>query len=200
MTVLPIVITGHPALHTPAKPVTDITLDIEQLIDDMVETMHQAPGVGLAAPQVGVGLQVFVWSYDDGTTLHEGHVINPHLTVAGHPKHLFLGTPSEEGCLSIPGARAPLARFPHATLSGITTEGKPLSVPATGWLARIFQHEYDHIRGVLYSDRLRRRYRHDVLSHAAKYRFGEAVVSWTPGEDRGEHDFAPDEDDSSDVT
>lgn len=194
MTVLPIVVTGHPALHTPAEPVEAITPRLHQLVAEMVETMHEAPGVGLAAPQVGVSLQVFVWSYDDGDTLHEGHVLNPHLTVAGLPHHLFVGTPSDEGCLSIPGFRAPLARFPHATLTGMTLDGNIITVSASGWLARIFQHEYDHVRGVLYADRLRRPHRNDALAHIQALGLGTSLASWTPGVDGEEDDFWSDDD------
>lgn len=197
MTVLPIVVTGHPALHTPAPPLDTVAPELHQLVADMGETMHEAPGVGLAAPQVGVSLPVFVWSYDDGDTLHEGHVINPHLTVAGFPKHLFFGTPSDEGCLSVPGFRAPLARFPHATLTGMTLAGESITVRASGWLARIFQHEYDHLRGVLYCDRLRRPHRHDALDHITSRGFGHSLRSWTPGVDGEEDDFWSDDDDGA---
>jgi peptide deformylase len=190
VSVLPIVVHGHPALHTPAAPVTEITPAISQLVSDMVDTMHEAPGVGLAAPQVGESVSIFVWSYDDGEALHEGHVINPHLVVSGWPKHLLTGRASEEGCLSIPGFRAPLARHPHAHLTGIDLDGNPVNIEAGGWLARIFQHEYDHLRGVLYSDRLRASDRQEVTAHISSRGFGNTLVSWIPGVDGEEDDFS----------
>jgi peptide deformylase len=193
--VLPIVVTGHPALHQPAKPVTTPTPDIAQLVADMTETMHQAPGVGLAAPQVGVSLQIFVWHYDDGDALHEGHVLNPRLVVSGWPRHLLFGEPAEEGCLSVPGLRSPLARYPRARLRGTTLDGEQVDISAEGWLARIFQHEYDHVRGVVYVDRLSNSRRREVVADAAMAGLGTTLTSWIPGVDGEETDFAPDSDD-----
>lgn len=191
MPVLPIVVTGHSALHQPARPVREITADIVQLVTDMTETMHEAPGVGLAAPQVGQSLQIFVWHYDDGEHLHEGHVLNPRLVVSGWPRHLLFGEPDEEGCLSVPGLRSPLARYPRARLTGATLDGQPVDIRAEGWLARIFQHEYDHVRGVLYVDRLSNRRRREVIADARKAGVGTTLTSWIPGVDGEESDFAP---------
>ena len=190
MSVLPIVVTGHPFLHQPAQPVLQLTADIIQLVADMTDTMHEAPGVGLAAPQVGVSLQIFVWHFDDGEHLHEGHVLNPRLVVSGWPRHLLFGEPDEEGCLSVPGLRSPLARYPRARLRGIDLNGDPVDVRAEGWLARIFQHEYDHVRGIVYVDRLSRRRRLDVLADADNAGLGTTLTSWTPGVDGEESDFA----------
>jgi peptide deformylase len=187
--VLPIVVTGHPALHRPAAPVVDSTPEIAQLVTDMTDTMNAAPGVGLAAPQVGVSLQVFVWHFDDGSQVHAGHVLNPRLAVSGWPRHLLFGEPDEEGCLSLPGLRSPLARYPRARLQGIDLYGQPVDVLAEGWLARIFQHEYDHVRGVLYSDRLSNRRRRDILADAQSAGLGITLTSWTPGVDGEESDF-----------
>ena len=191
MPVLPIVVSGHPALHQPAQPVLKPTADIVQLVADMTDTMHEAPGVGLAAPQVGVSLQIFVWHYDDGEHLHEGHVLSPRLVVSGWPRHLLFGEPDEEGCLSVPGLRSPLARYPRARLTGTDLNGDPVDIRAEGWLARIFQHEYDHVRGVLYVDRLSNRRRRDVLADAQQAGLGTTLTSWTPGVDGEESDFAP---------
>lgn len=195
MPVLPIVISGHPALHTRAQRVTAVTSDTRQLVTDLVDTMHAAPGVGLAAPQVGASVRIFVWHFDDGDTIHEGHVLNPRLVVSGWPRHRFFGEPEEEGCLSLPGLRAPLARFPRARLTGEDLEGNPVEVSADGWLARIFQHEYDHTRGVIYPDRLPRRLRQATLADASDHSFGIALTQWTPGQDGEESDFAVGEDD-----
>jgi peptide deformylase len=197
VTVLPIIITGHPVLAQPASPVGEVTDTVRQLVSDMAETMHAAPGVGLAAPQVGVSLQLFVWHFEDGDGLHEGHVLNPRLTVTGWPKNLLWGEPAEEGCLSLPGLRAPLARYPWARLRGRDLEGNPVDVSARGWLARIFQHEYDHIRGVLYADRLRRGLRRDILADAKELGLGTDYTEWTPSEDVEESDFWPGDDDTS---
>ena len=194
MPVLPIVVTGHSALHQPAQRVSDSTPAIRQLVADMIQTMNEAPGVGLAAPQVGVSQQIFVWHFDDGDNLHEGHVINPHLVVSGWPRHLLLGEPDEEGCLSVPGLRAPLARYPRARLTGTTIDGGRVDVIAEGWLARIFQHEYDHIRGILYIDRLSARRQRDILGQARSAGLGSALTSWTPGVDGEESDFLPESD------
>jgi peptide deformylase len=193
--VLPISITGHPVLHSAAQPVSHITDDTRQLVADLVETMHAAPGVGLAAPQVGVGLQVFVWHFDDGDTLNEGHVLNPHLVVSGWPRNLFWGEAGEEGCLSVPGLRAPLARYPRARLTGITLDNTLVDVKANGWLARIFQHEYDHLRGVLYVDRLSRSWRRTLHQESLALGLGNTLTQWIPGVDGQEGDFvAPDDD------
>ena len=192
MPVLPIVVTGNPSLHQPAEPVTTVDDNIRELVSDMVQTMHAAPGVGLAAPQVRVSLQVFVWHYDDGDHLHEGHVLNPRLNVSGWPRHLLFGEPDEEGCLSLPGLRSPLARYPRARLQGITLDGHPVDIRAEGWLARIFQHEYDHVRGIVYVDRLSSRRRREVRADAHDAGLGTTLTSWTPGVDGEESDFVPD--------
>ncbi len=191
MPVLPIVVSGHPALHQPAHAIKESTPDVRQLVSDMTETMHEAPGVGLAAPQVGVSLQVFVWYFDDGEHQHQGHVINPRLSVSGWPRHLLWGEPDEEGCLSVPGLRSPLARYPRARLTGTDLEGKRVDVLAEGWLARIFQHEYDHVRGILYVDRLNNRRRRRLWAEAHTAGLGTTLTSWTPGVDGEEGDFAP---------
>ena len=192
MTIRPIQITGTPVLHTPATEVSDMTGEIQVLIDDMIETMHNAPGVGLAAPQIGVGLRIFVWHYDDGITLSEGEVINPSLELSGWREHLLRGTPAEEGCLSIPGERAPLARYPRAVLTGINRRGESIRIEAEGWLARIFQHEYDHLNGLLYRDRLRRDRRGEIDAAIAQRGWGDQPSEWMPGPDFREEDWLED--------
>jgi peptide deformylase len=193
MSVLPIHITGSPVLHQKTTRVHEVTDDIRQLVADMVETMHEAPGVGLAAPQVGAGLQVFVWHYDDSEGLSEGHVLNPSLRLSGRRHHRWYGTPDEEGCLSIPGERAPLARFERATLTGVDLDGAPVVVKATGWLARIFQHEFDHLQGLLYRDRVSRRERRVIDATVALNGWGVPGNMWTPGPDHHEGDFVADD-------
>lgn len=193
MTILPITITGTPVLHTPAALVSDLNDDIQTLIDDMVDTMHAAPGVGLAAPQVGVGLRIFVWHYDDGERLSAGEVINPTLDLSGGREHLLRGEPDDEGCLSIPGERAPLARYRRATLSGTDRNGAPLRVEAEGWLARIFQHEFDHLNGILYRDRVARKHQRELDAAIAERGWGSAPAQWTPGPQFHESDWLPDD-------
>lgn len=118
---------------------------LRRLVDDMFETMYAAPGVGLAAPQVGVSLQFFV--YDDGEG-NKGFVANPELSdLEDEETH-------DEGCLSIPGPFFPSVRSLRATVRGLDVEGRPLELRGEGLLARIFQHETDHTGGVLYIDRL----------------------------------------------
>lgn len=194
MTVLPIHISGSPGLHSPARPIATVDETLRELVRDMVETMHQAPGVGLAAPQVGVGLQVFVWDYEDELGHHHGHVLNPSLRLSGRREHLVWGEPDEEGCLSLPGLRAPLARYPRAVLSGVTLDGEALKIQASGWLARIFQHEYDHLHGILYRDRLSRTRRAEIDVAIQQAGWGEPGHEWIPGPAARETDFVVDSD------
>lgn len=187
MAVLPILITGAPVLHTPAKTVTRFDHELHELVNDMIETMKAAPGVGLAAPQVGRGLRVFVyeWSDDDGTPVG-GTAINPELWISPVP----IGEPDDdheaEGCLSIPGERYPLRRAEHAILRAVDTEGRPFEVEASGWLARIFQHEFDHLGGILYSDRLNHAHGRAARKTIKKNDWGVPGLSWLPGVDHPE--------------
>jgi len=142
---------GEPVLHNKAKPVTVFgTPDLEELIDDMFSTMDIAEGVGLAAPQIGVDKQVFVYDVpDDNGDRHVGYIINPELTVLDE-------TPlnREEGCLSVPGASAELERASKVEVKGYDFKGQPLHLTANGYLARAFLHEYQHLQGTLYWDHL----------------------------------------------
>lgn len=137
-------------LHRPAEPVAEITPEIEALVDDMIQTMYAAPGIGLAAPQVGVGLRVFVCDIslgsDAGTLLT---FINP-VFVEREGMQL-----EEEGCLSVPGFNATVARPARVVLEGLDREGRTHTAEAEGLLARCFQHEMDHLDGTLFVDRLR---------------------------------------------
>ncbi|CAN5351775.1 peptide deformylase [soil metagenome] len=184
MAVLPIRITGEPVLHTAAQPVTEFDVTLRQLVDDMFDTMAEAPGVGLAAPQVGVGLRVFVYNWtDDDQVLWRGVAINPQLWLSPTP----VGDPDEddesEGCLSVPGERYPLRRAALATLTAVDINAKPFEVRAEGWLARIFQHEYDHLEGTLYVDRLGVEYAKPAAKAIRKHGWGTPGLSWTPGVD-----------------
>ncbi len=184
MAVLPILITGDETLHTPALPVTDFGDDLRRLVGDMEETMAAAPGVGLAAPQVGVALRLFVWSWtDEHGTLSHGTAVNPELLISPVPTGEADEDEESEGCLSIPGLRFPLRRAEVAVLRAVDLEGEPFQVTAHGWLARIFQHEYDHLDGVLYADRLDYRTGRIAVKHIKKHGWGVTGQSWMPGVD-----------------
>lgn len=154
MTVLPIRTLGDPVLREPAKPVGTFDDAMRALIDDMFETMYAAPGVGLAANQVGIGKAFFV--YDDRED-HTGFVANPELSQL-EGEETF-----EEGCLSIPGPYHDTVRAERVRLRGLDRNGEPIEIRAEGLLARIFQHETDHLRGMLYIDRLDEEGRRDVM-------------------------------------
>ena len=148
--ILPLLRYGANALHQPAAPVAEITADIDRLITNMVETMYAAPGIGLAAPQVGVSLQIFVIDLSlgkDPTALHT--MINPQF-VERDGMQL-----EEEGCLSVPGFNATVVRPLRAVVKGLDREGNHQQVDGEGLLARAFQHEMDHLDGMLFIDRLR---------------------------------------------
>jgi peptide deformylase len=185
MPVRPIRITGDPVLHQPAAEVTSFDKELHELIDDMVETMKAAPGVGLAAPQVGVPLRLFVfdWTDDDGERWR-GAAVNPELWITPTPTGEADEDHESEGCLSIPGERFPLRRSPHAILRALDADGRPFEITTDGWLARIFQHEYDHLDGVLYADRLDHEHAKGVAKVIKKRGWGVDGQSWTPGEDK----------------
>ena len=146
----PILRFGEDVLHRPAALVTEITPTLQQLIDDMIETMYAAPGIGLAAPQVGVGLRVFV------ADVSAGHNPQDLLTFINPEFVERDGTQREdEGCLSVPGFNATVVRPSRAVLKGLARDGQPQIIEATGLLARCFDHEMDHLDGTLFVDRLR---------------------------------------------
>jgi peptide deformylase len=137
-------------LHAPAEPVGEITADIRQLIDDMIQTMYAAPGIGLAAPQVGVGLRIFVCDVSSGRNPSDLLTfINPEF-VERDGMQL-----EEEGCLSVPVFNATVARPSRAVVTGLDRNGEPQTVEGSELLARCFQHEIDHLDGTLFVDRLR---------------------------------------------
>ena len=184
MAVLPIRIAGEPVLHSPAEKVTDFGEGLQSLLVDLFDTMEAAPGVGLAAPQVGVPLRVFVYDWtDDAKTRWRGVAINPELWISPVP----IGQPDEEaeseGCLSVPGERFPLRRSPLAVLRAVDASNVPVEIRADGWLARIFQHEYDHLDGVLYVDRLEYLHARGAAKAIRKNGWGIAGQSWLPGVD-----------------
>ncbi|GFZ91214.1 peptide deformylase [Nesterenkonia alkaliphila] len=157
MPVLEIRQIGDPVLRTPATEVPQIDERIRKLVQDMYETNENAGGIGIAAPQVGISLRIFTWDVEGS----RGAVINPQLELAGEPG--FVPRPRDEepdavlreGCLSVPGQiYGPAPRYPEATLTGLSPDGSPLHLAATGLLAACFQHELDHLDGKLFLDRL----------------------------------------------
>ncbi|MDR0483225.1 MAG: peptide deformylase [Cellulomonadaceae bacterium] len=158
---------GEPVLHTPAAEITAASTpalgspELATLIDDMFATMDVAQGVGLAAPQVGVGLRVFVYDVtDDDDVRHVGHVINPVLAVDAEVDPIT----DREGCLSVVGAYEDLERPGGASVTGVDRDGKPVRLEATGYLARAFIHECQHLDGVLYFDHLTAEQQADCLA------------------------------------
>lgn len=166
--ILPIRTLGDPVLREPGKPVTDFDRRLRSLRDDMVETMYAAPGVGLAGPQVGISLRLFV--FDDGES-GPLFVANPAL-VDGEGS-----VQDEEGCLSIPGPYAETERFSRITCRGQDLDGAPFEMTGEGLLARIFQHETDHLDGRLYIDRLDDAGRRGVMAELRRIELGEEEPS-----------------------
>jgi peptide deformylase len=146
----PILKYGDQLLHTPAQPVATVTPEIDRLITDMIETMYAAPGIGLAAPQVGASLRLFVVDLSLGRD-PQGLIvmINPvFVTRSGMQLE-------EEGCLSVPGFNATVVRPEHAVVKGLDRNGTEQEREGSGLLARAFQHEMDHLDGTLFVDHLR---------------------------------------------
>ncbi|NLT25063.1 MAG: peptide deformylase [Microbacteriaceae bacterium] len=187
MTILPIQIYGEPVLHSPAEPVGEITDEVRALVADMLETMTAAPGVGLAAPQVGVGKRLFVYDWtDEEGVRHHGTAIDPELWLAPSTPESIDELDDEEeseGCLSFPGERFPIRRSARVILRARDLEGEPYELVAEGWLARILQHEYDHLDGVIYVDRLEVPIWKTAQKTMRKRRWGVPGNSWTPGVD-----------------
>src|SRR4030042_7635 len=152
MTILEIVTLPQTILRHKAHKVSDFGPALQTLVDDMVETMRQAPGVGLGAPQVEESLRLIVVEFGD----EENEETPPKLYIIVNPEitrpsqETLVGT---EGCLSIPGLQGDVERFVAVTVKGLNGRGPPSTVKANGWLARIFQHEIEHLDGILFTDR-----------------------------------------------
>ncbi len=156
-----IVTVPEPVLRRKAKPITKFDKNLQTLIDDMIETMRDAPGVGLAAPQVNISEQLIVVEYSEDDDEDEDEnaeekpekpkklyvMINPEITKTSEEKVLGV-----EGCLSIPGIQGEVERFEKIQVKGLNRYGKPQKLKVHGWMARIFQHEIDHLNGVLFTD------------------------------------------------
>lgn len=162
MTLRTIVTLPDPVLRRKAHPVETFDKNLKTLIDDMVETMREAPGVGLAAPQIGLSDRLIVVEYYEHDEDEEKEdapkkvwaVLNPEIVKASEEKVLGV-----EGCLSIPGLLGEVERHAAIQVKGLNKHGKPIKIKAEGWLARIFQHEIDHLNGVLFPDRATRVWR-----------------------------------------
>ena len=144
MAIQPIRLFGDPVLRRTALEVVDFDKELRTLVADLTDTMLEAPGAGLAAPQIGVGLRVFTW-YVDGEV---GHLVNPDLTLSEELQD------GPEGCLSLPGLRYDCRRAQSVVARGFDLHGEPLVVEGSELLARAIQHETDHLDGVLFIDRL----------------------------------------------
>ncbi|GAA3739788.1 peptide deformylase [Spinactinospora alkalitolerans] len=168
--VLRVTAVGEDALHRRNADVTEFgTPELAKLIDDMFLTMYVAEGVGLAANQVDVDLRLFVYDCpDDDGVRHVGHVVNPVLDERDPGEGGLLV--ESEGCLSVPGPHADLARAEHAVVRGFDKDGRALAIEGTGYFARCLQHETDHTLGRLYIDRLPKRERKKVLKQMNEMR------------------------------
>jgi peptide deformylase len=149
LTVQAIRIFGDPVLRTPAAAVVDFDKELSKLVRDLTETLIDAPGTGLAAPQIGVSQRVFVWHVDG----EDGHLVNPSLDLSAEEQD------GEEGCLSIPGLAFPCKRAMRVVAKGWDMHGEPVVVEGSELLARCVQHETDHLDGILFIDRLDREQR-----------------------------------------
>ncbi|WP_034269768.1 peptide deformylase [Actinospica robiniae] len=153
MAIRPIRLFGDPVLRTPAEPVVDFDKELRNLIRDLTETMIDAPGSGLAAPQLGVSLRVFTY-HVDGVT---GHLVNPSLDLSEETQD------GNEGCLSIPDLSFPCTRALRVVAKGFNEHGEPVELEGSEVLARCVQHETDHLDGILFVDRLDREQRKAAL-------------------------------------
>jgi peptide deformylase len=146
MSVQPIRLFGDPVLRSPAVPVTDFDKELRRLVTDLTDTMLHAPGSGLAAPQIGVGLRVFTWHVEGET----GHLVNPTLDLSEEVQD------GPEGCLSLPDLTFDCRRALSVVAKGFDMHGEPVVIQGSQLLARAIQHETDHLDGVLFIDRLDR--------------------------------------------
>ncbi len=147
--ILPIVTHPNPILTTPTVAIAEVTPEIRQLVEDMRETMHNAKGLGLAAPQVNKGISLCILEFDDPDneeTIPFTVLINPRITWRGFRQH-----PDEEACLSIPGVFGNVKRPNAIRVKAMNMEGETISLEATGLFARALQHEIDHLNGILFT-------------------------------------------------
>jgi peptide deformylase len=152
MSLREIITVPEPVLRRKAHKVTDFGADLQVLVDDMIETMRQAPGVGLAAPQVNVSQRLIVVEFgdedDEEVPAKLYAIVNPEIVRPSQEKEK-----GNEACLSVPGFLGEVERISSLTIKGQNRHGQPIRIKAKGWLARIFQHEIDHLDGILFTDR-----------------------------------------------
>ena len=178
MSVQPIRLFGDPVLRTPATPVVDFDKELRRLVQDLTDTMLDAPGAGLAAPQIGVGLRVFTWNVEGEV----GHLVNPSLDLSEEIQD------GEEGCLSIPGLTFDCRRALSVVAKGFDMYGEPVVIEGSELLARAIQHETDHLDGILFVDRLDRETRKAAMKAIREAEwFGEPAptVKLSPPPTRG---------------
>lgn len=145
MAIRPVRLFGDPVLKTPAEPVTDFDKQLRNLVRDLTETLRDARGAGLAAPQIGVGLRVFAYAVD----AERGYLVNPELNFPDEEEQ-----EGEEGCLSFPGIYFDVKRRLNTVARGFTDRGDPVQIVGSQVLSRCLQHETDHLDGVLFIDRM----------------------------------------------
>ncbi len=167
MAIQPIRLFGDPVLTTPASPVIDFDKELRKLVTDLIETMQEAPGAGLAAPQIGVPLRVFVWDVDEKI----GHLVNPKLDLSPEIQD------GEEGCLSFPELRYETPRSMRVVAQGFNMFGEPIVVEGSELLARALQHETDHLDGIVFIDRLSKELRKKAMKEIRESDwFNEATI------------------------
>jgi peptide deformylase len=178
VSVQPIRLFGDPVLRTPAAPVTDFDKELRRLVADLTDTMLEAPGAGLAAPQIGVGMRVFTWHIDGEL----GHLVNPTLDLSEELQD------GPEGCLSLPDLTFDCPRALRVVAKGFTMHGEPVRIEGSDLLARAIQHETDHLDGVLFVDRLDREARKlamKAIREAPWFGVEQPLVKLSPHPTRG---------------
>lgn len=180
MAIHPIRVVGDPVLRTPTRRVERFDDDLRALVDDLFETNTAANGAGLAANQIGVDLRVFVYDLTDDGVGHRGHVVNPVLETSERPETMPDPDDDWEGCLSVPGESFPTGRAHWAKVTGVDVNGEPVEDEGTGFLARCFQHEVDHLDGLLYLDRLVGRHARDAKKAVKHNGWGVPGLAWDP--------------------
>ena len=167
MSIQPIRLFGDPVLTTPASPVETFDRELRRLVKDLFDTMNDAPGAGLAAPQIGVPLRVFVWDVDDVP----GHLINPTLSLSEDMQD------GEEGCLSFPDLRYDTPRAMRVVARGLNMHGEPITIEGSEYLSRAIQHETDHLDGILFIDRMPAETRKEAMKEIRESEwFGSAIA------------------------
>lgn len=168
MAILGVRLYGDPVLRRRAQPVAAVTPEIEQIVRDMVETMYDQAGIGLAAPQVGIGLRLLV--LDRGSGVAQAY-LNP--VIAQHGGEIV----AEEGCLSLPGIFEDVARAQWVVVEALDRKGAPVRERVSGLVARVFQHEIDHLDGILFIDHLDKVTRDRIKRRIRREGFSEATPS-----------------------